>query len=194
MKASVYLASRVGNNPIYVENARTLGRLLAENGIEVIYGGSRVGCMGALFEGVREAGGKITGVFPQGFAGRKEDAKKGITIMQDGDGYANYTLVSPPNLDERIRIMEKLADACIVLPGSQGTMHEFFSFFEGKVLGNFDKPILILNTNGYYDPLIQLFQKMQDAGFHYPGALQSLIIKDNPTDLVAALCELKLAE
>lgn len=184
MKAAVYLGSRKGLSPEFCENARELGRLLANNGVEVVYGGSRVGTMGALFDGVVEAGGRVTGVFPRNFTGRKEYAKLGVKIFEDGAGYEKYTVIQTDTLAERIRTMETLADVCILLPGSYGSMHEFFSFFEGNELGTFRKPLALLNLNGYYNPLLDLVKNMEDAGFSDKGDLASLIVAGTPAELV----------
>lgn len=187
MRAAIYLGSRAGNSPVFCESAAKLGRLLAEKGIGVVYGGARVGTMGALFDGVREGHGKVIGVFPKNFAGRKEYAEKGFKVFQDGEGYAGYDLVETDTFDGRIREMEKLADVCILLPGSYGSMHEFFSFFECNELGRFDKPMAILNVGGYYTPLLNLIKNMQEAGFSDPGDLQSLIVADTPEELAASV-------
>ena len=187
MKVAIYLGSRSGNSPEFVRNAFELGKLLAQNGIEVIYGGACVGTMGALFDGVRQGGGRITGVFPRHFAGRKEYASEGRKVFEDGGGYEGYTFVETPSFDERIRKMESLADICVLLPGSYGSMHEFFSFFEGNELGRFSKKMAILNSGGYYTPLLNLIKNMQDAGFSDPDDLQSLIIAETPAELAAKL-------
>ena len=187
MKAAVYLGSRPGNDPVFVGNARKLGRLLAENGIGIIYGGARVGTMGALSEGVMEAGGEITGIFPKGFKGRKDYARQGLDVRQTGGGYPGYTFLEAPSFDERIRMMEKLSDLCIILPGSYGTMHEFFSFFEGNELDRFDKPVAILNTSGYYTPLLDLVGNMIRAGFTDGKDNELLIVADTPEDLISKI-------
>lgn len=189
IKAAVYLGSNPGNDPKYVRNARELGRLLAAEGIEVIYGGARVGTMGAMSEGVMEAGGKITGVFPKGFKGRKTYASHGLDVRQKGEGYGNYTYLEAGTFDERIRTMEQMADFCIILPGSYGTMHEFFSFFEGNELDRFNKPVAILNVDGYYDPLLQLIRNMTDAAFTGGEDLDLIIVAASPEELLTKIKE-----
>lgn len=189
IKAAVYLGSNPGNDPKYIRNARKLGRLLAAEGIEVIYGGARVGTMGAMSEGVMEAGGKITGVFPKGFKGRKTYASHGLDVRQKGEGYGNYTYLEAGTFDERIRSMEQMADFCIILPGSYGTMHEFFSFFEGNELDRFNKPVAILNVDGYYDPLLQLIRNMTDAAFTGGEDLDLIIVAASPEELLAKIKE-----
>ena len=184
IKAAVYLGSNPGNDPKYMNNARELGRLLAAEGIEVIYGGARVGTMGAMSEGVLEAGGRITGVFPKGFKGRKTYAEKGMDVRQTGEGYGNYTYLEADTFDERIRVMERMSDLCIILPGSYGTMHELFSFFEGNELDRFNKPVAILNLDGYYDPLLALIRNMTDAAFTGREDLDLFLVAGTPADLL----------
>ncbi|MCM1177148.1 MAG: TIGR00730 family Rossman fold protein [Clostridium sp.] len=187
MKIAVYLGSKPGNDEKYMRNAFLLGKLLAEAGAEIIYGGAKVGTMGALARGAAEAGGKITGVFPKGFRGKKEFAEAGLEVVETGDGYAGYRLIETENFDDRIRTMETLADACIILPGSCGTMHEFFSWHEGRAIGRHHKKTAILNTYGYYDPLIAMFRNMVTGGFTSQDDLDSLIVASTPEELVAIL-------
>lgn len=187
IKAAVYLGSNPGNDPKYMNNARELGRLLAAEGIEVIYGGARVGTMGAMSEGVLEAGGRITGVFPKGFKGRKVYARDGFDVRQTGEGYGNYTYLETDTFDDRIRKMEQLADLCIILPGSYGTMHELFSFFEGNELDRFNKPVAILNLDGYYDPLLELIRNMTDAAFTGKEDLDLFLVAGTPAELLGKI-------
>lgn len=181
MTAAVYLGSCPGNNPKYCDNAYKLGRLLAEAGISVVYGGAGVGTMEYLARGVLEAGGSLTGVFPKGFAGRKDYAEKGIDVQLKGPG---ITMIEVPDFDVRIREMERLSDVAIILPGSFGTMHEFFSYYEGVVLGRFERKIAILNTDGYYDPVLELVRNMVRCGFTDSSDKDALIVAETPEELV----------
>ncbi len=187
MTAAVYLGSRKGNDPKYGRNARLLGRLLAEAGISVVYGGAKVGTMGELAKGVLEAGGSLTGVFPKGFKGRKDYADKGIEVKQDGPG---INFVEAPDFDSRIREMERRSDICIILPGSFGTMHEFFSYFEGNELSSYERRLAILNTDGYYDPILKLVGNMISAGFTDASDMDSLLVASTPEELVSKLAGL----
>ena len=184
MTAVVYLGSRPGNDPKYCENAYRLGKLLAEAGIDVVYGGAGVGTMQALADGVLEAGGNLTGVFPKGFAGRKDYADKGIDVRVKTKG---AKIIEVPDFDVRIREMERLSDVAIILPGSFGTMHEFFSYYEGVVLGRFHRKIAILNTDGYYDSLLQFIHKMVAEGFTDSSDEDVLIVASTPEELVERL-------
>ena len=178
----MYLGSRPGNDPVHCRNAYTLGRLLAEAGIAVVYGGACVGTMGELARGVLEAGGSLTGVIPTGFKGRKSYAEKGIDVWLKG-----IRTIETPDMPSRIRKMEELCDMFIILPGSCGTMHEFFSAIEGSVLGRFDKKIAILNTGGYYDPLIKLMDNMEREGFTDGNDKGWLLVAATPEELVSKL-------
>lgn len=182
MTVTVYLGSRPGNDPVHCRNAYTLGRLLAEAGISVVYGGACVGTMGEFARGVLEAGGSLTGVIPKGFKGRKSYADTGMQIWLE-----DIPMMETPDFPTRIRTMEAMCDAFIILPGSCGTMHEFFSALEGSVLGRFQNRIAILNTNGYYTPLIQLIHNMEREGFTDGNDKGWLIEAATPEELVEKL-------
>ena len=188
MKIAVYLGSKPGNDPAFAEKARETGRYLAERGVEVIYGGASVGTMKALAEGVVEAGGKLTGVFPKGFKGRRDVAAAGIEVRNlNPGGYPRYEFIETDDFDVRIRTMERMSDACIILPGSTGTMHEFFSYCEGNVIGEYRKPVGILNVNGYYDPLIEFFDRMKECKFIGEKEIDCLTVSPSPRELVDAI-------
>jgi uncharacterized protein (TIGR00730 family) len=182
---AVYLGSRTGAGKKYVENAYRLGQLLAENGIGIIYGGASVGTMKALADGAAAAGGYITGVFPEGFKGKKDNAEAGIDV---GPGGVNLTqTIIVKDIAERIATMERLASAMIFLPGSFGTMTEAFSWMEEWQLGYHDKPAFILNTDGYYDGLLAQFDKMINEGFMDSCDMNHLNVFATPEELAASL-------
>ncbi len=158
---AVYLGSSLGSLSIYGETAYKLGRLLGERKISVVYGGASVGTMELLAKGVTSVGGEIIGVFPKGFKGKKEVADNGIEIIRDGLS----KMILADDLRHRIELMNEMSDACIILPGSFGTMNEFFEYLIGRQLGMYDKPICVLNINGYYDPIKQLISNMIFGGF-----------------------------
>ena len=179
---AVYLGSRTGNDPVFIESARRLGQLLALSGIQIVYGGSSVGTMKALADGAAEAGGFITGVFPNGFKGKKDNADAGIDVGPGGVTLSK--IISVKDIPERIATMERLTDAMIFLPGSFGTMTEVFSWMEQWQLGYHFKPAFILNTQGYYDGLLAQFRTMIDANFMDAGDLQHLTVSPTPEDLL----------
>lgn len=182
---AVYLGSRPGNEPKFVQNAFEVGRLLAEAGIEIVYGGASVGTMKALAEGCIAAGGRITGVFPKGFLGKKDNAAAGIHVGPEG--VALTKVIEVRDLPERIATMENLSDAMIFLPGSFGTMVEAFTWMEKWQLGWGDKPAFILNTDGYYDGLLHQFETMIAAGFMDGDDMQLLRAAANPKELINLL-------
>lgn len=158
---AVYLGSAPACKDIYKDLARDLGRRLAEAGYAVVYGGAAVGTMGALADGVQEAAGRIVGVFPQGFSGTKEVRESGIEVVRKGLS----EFIETADFAQRKQVMEDLSDACIVMPGSFGTLDELFTYACNRAIGKHEKPIIIFNYKGYYDPLKALFANMQEAGF-----------------------------
>ncbi len=152
-RIAVFCGSSSGTNEIYVKQAYQVGKYLAAQGIEVIYGGSNVGLMKAVADGAIENGGRVTGVLP-GFLQERELAHTFIT-----------ELVFVETMHERKFKMNELADAAIALPGGYGTMEEYFEMLTWRQLGLHCKPVGLLNINGFYDPLIQMAHKMSEEGF-----------------------------
>ena len=190
MKIAVYLGSRPGSVPVFLDSAYETGKYLAERGVHVIYGGASVGTMGALARGVMDGNGKLTGVFPKGFRGRKDVADAGIEVrFLNPSGYSGYEYIETQDFDVRIRTMETMSDACIVLPGSTGTMHEFFSYCEGNVLGDFRKPVGILNVAGYYDGLLDYLSRMKACKFIGEKDTDFLRVSPSPRELVDSILD-----
>ena len=181
----MYLGSRSGKEAKFVENAFQLGRLLTQSGIRIVYGGASVGTMKALADGAAEAGGEIIGVFPAGFLGKKDNADAGIDV---GPGGLHLTqVIYTKDLDERIATMESLADAMIFLPGSFGTMVEAFKWMEGWQLGYHSKPAFVLNTDGYYNHLLEQARTMIDNGFMDGFDMDRLFSAATPEELLDKL-------
>lgn len=150
---AVFCASAPGSEPLYVEAARSLGRLLAQQGITVIYGGAKVGLMGAVADAALEAGGKVTGVIPH-FLRTKEIAHEGLT-----------GLLLVDSMHERKMKMHELSEGVIALPGGFGTMEELFEILTWAQLGLHTKPVALLNIDGFYDSLLELLRTMINKGF-----------------------------
>lgn len=184
MRVAVYLGSHEGRRPVYCETAFELGKKLAEKGIGIIYGGARVGTMGALAKGALSCGGECIGVYPEGFKGRPVVAAKRIEVRQEG----LTELIYVKDFAERKQLMEDMSDCCVALPGSWGTMDELFAYTTSTQLGfNGGKRLFVLNVDGYYDDLRRLFQKMYDEGF-VDGENQKLIrFCDTVDELIAQL-------
>ena len=182
---AVYLGSRPGNEPKYVQNAFDLGRLLAASHINIVYGGASVGTMKALAQGCAAAGGHITGVFPKGFLGKKDNAAAGIAVGPEGVALSETIITE--SLPERIATMERLSDAMIFLPGSFGTMVEAFHWMEGWQLGYHAKPAFVLNTDGYYDGLLSQIRTMIAARFMDGDVLDLLHTADTKDNLLTII-------
>ncbi|MBO4417100.1 MAG: TIGR00730 family Rossman fold protein [Bacteroidales bacterium] len=187
---AVYLGSRKGKGPEFVNNAYRLGQLLAQNDIQIVYGGASVGTMKALADGCAAAGGHITGVFPTGFKGKRDNAAAGIHVGPEGVALSETIFVN--DIAERIATMERLSDAMIFLPGSFGTMTEAFSWMEGWQLGYHFKPAFILNTDGYYDGLLTQMRTMIASGFMDGDDTNLLHVADTPDSLVNTLTHISM--
>lgn len=164
---AVFCGSREGYVDAYREMAYALGTALAVKGIEVIYGGGKIGLMGAVAEGVLQNNGRITGVIPS-FLQLKEVAHDGLTRM-----------VVTETMHERKVRMYELCDAVIVLPGGWGTMDEMFEMLTWGQLGLHQKPVCLLNVNGYYDSLKVLMNTMVQEGFLDEGISKMLLTSDS---------------
>lgn len=150
---TVFCGSSFGTDDIFKDQAFLLGQTLAQQHIQLIYGGADVGLMGAVADGTLSEGGKAIGVLPH-FLQSKEIAHKNLT-----------ELIIVETMHERKTKMNDLSDGVIVLPGGYGTLEEFFEMITWAQLGLHTKPIGILNINGFYDDLIRLVQTMVDKGF-----------------------------
>lgn len=153
MRWCVFCGSAPGTDPRFVELARELGTRLARSGQPVVYGGGRVGLMGALADAAMAAGGNVTGVIPQALAER-EVAHGGLTDLRIVD-----------SMHTRKALMNELSDGFIMLPGGFGTFEEFCEVVTWVQLGIIAKPCVILNAFGYYDPLLAMFASARESGF-----------------------------
>ncbi len=152
-RLSVYCASSTAVDRAYFDDARELGRLMAENGMELVYGGGSVGLMGAVADAVKAGGGKATGVIPR-FMVEREWLRGGLDRVMETE-----------TMSERKRIMADLGDAAVALPGGPGTFDELMEIVALKKLGLYRKPIVVLNTRGYYDPLAELMGRSMERHF-----------------------------
>jgi uncharacterized protein (TIGR00730 family) len=160
--------------------ARDLGKQMAERKIRLVYGGGRVGLMGACADGVMAHGGEVIGVIPQHLQDR-EIGHSGLTELKVVD-----------NMHTRKRMMFDLSDAFIVLPGGLGTLEEFFEVVTWRQLGMHDKPIIVLNADGYWDGLVGMIDGIIDDGFAQASARQYFSVVNSVGrlfDLLAAPAE-----
>lgn len=169
---TVFCGSSFGTDKIYEEQAFLLGKTLAKQKIQLIYGGSQTGLMGTIADGSLSENGKVTGVLPH-FLQSKEIAHKNLT-----------ELILVETMHERKTKMSDLCEGVIVLPGGYGTLEEFFEMITWAQLGLHKKPIGILNIDGFYNDLISLVQNMVDKGFLKSVNRDMLLISDNIDDLL----------
>ena len=171
-RITVFCASSFGTEKIYEEQAIALGKTLAEQNIELVYGGANVGLMGAVADGALNAGGKVIGVLPN-FLRSKEIAHLGLT-----------ELILVESMHERKTKMNDLCDGVIALPGGFGTLEELFEMLTWAQLGLHKKPIAVLNINGFYDSLIELLQTMTEKGLLKEVNQKMLLVSDTIEDLL----------
>jgi len=151
----VFCGSQTGVREVYGEQARALGRALAERGIGLVYGGGGIGMMGAVADAVIEARGEVIGVIPYALAS-KERARRDVDMR----------VVN--TMHERKAIMAGLSDAFIAMPGGFGTLEEMMETITWGQLGIHQKPVGLLNVAGYYDPLIAMIDRAVEEGFIMP--------------------------
>lgn len=152
-RIAVYCGSATPADPIYIETARLVGRTLAEKGIGVVYGGGRLGLMGAVADSALAAGGEVIGVIPEALVG-SEVAHKGCTQLH-----------VVPGMHERKRMFTDLSDGFLTIPGGTGTMDELWEAISWAQLGYHSKPVGVLNAAGFYDKLIEFNAHMISVGF-----------------------------
>lgn len=171
----VFCGSSPGFDPRYLASARALGSVLADAGIELVYGGASVGLMGALADAVLAGGGRVTGVIPQALVAH-EVAHGGLDALH-----------VVPTMHERKALMASLADAFVALPGGLGTLEELFEVLTWAQLGFHDRPCAVLDDSGFYDPLFELLDHTVGAGLMKPAHRALLIAAQTPADLLDRL-------
>lgn len=171
-RITVFCGSSSGTEDIYTSQATLLGQTLAKRNIELVYGGAKVGLMGAVADGVLNHGGKAIGVLPN-FLRSKEIAHKQLT-----------ELILVDTMHERKTKMNDLCEGVIALPGGFGTLDELFEMLTWGQLGLHKKPIAILNIDGYFDALIVFTQTMVDKGLLKEVNQQMLLVSDSIDDLL----------
>jgi uncharacterized protein (TIGR00730 family) len=169
---AVYCGSRFGDSPAFADAARSLGELIGRSGDTLVYGGGRVGLMGAVADAVMAAGGKVFGVIPQ-------------ALMDREVGHAGLTeLHVVQTMHERKQLMAERADAFISLPGGIGTLEELYEVWSWQQLGYHDKPVALLNVDGYYDALLEFHRVMHSRGFVSEAQFNALLVETDPAKLL----------
>lgn len=171
-RITVFCGSNSGTENIYYQKAYELGKTLAEKNIELVYGGAKVGLMGAVADGVLENNGKAIGVLPT-FLKKVEIAQENLS-----------ELIWVETMHQRKTRMDELSDGVIMLPGGYGTLDEFFEMLTWAQLGLHKKPVSILNIDGFYNELLSLIEKMVQKGFLKKVNQEMLIVTEDIGDLL----------
>jgi len=184
----VYCGSRPGSEPAFADSARQVGLWIAQNKGQLVYGGGHNGLMGTMADACLQAGGRVIGVIPKALV-EKEWAHTGCSELHVVE-----------NMHERKRLMAEHADAFLAMPGGIGTFEEFFEAWTWRQLGYHDKPVGLLNINGYYDSLLAFLSTAVRQGFMNAGQMQlissgthaELLLKSLVTEAGLAPGKLKL--
>jgi hypothetical protein len=171
-KITVFCGSSPGHDPILMESAYQLGQQLADRSITLIYGGAKVGLMGAVADGALSREGQVIGVLP-GFLQTKEIAHTGLT-----------ELIWVESMHQRKLKMHELSDGVIALPGGYGTLEEYFEMLTWGQLGLHKKPVALLNIGGFYDGLLTLADTMVASGLLKPANREMMLVSETIDDLL----------
>lgn len=171
----VYCGSGNGRDPVYEAAAKTLGQMMAEAGIGLVYGGGGLGLMGATAKSVLAHGGKVTGIIPQ-FLSDKEHMLRDV-----------QELIVTEDMHERKKLMFERSDAFVALPGGIGTLEELVEQLTWAQLGRHRKPIVLANINNFWQPLLSLFAHMRDEAFIRTGLEVKFITVDRAEEIVPAI-------
>jgi uncharacterized protein (TIGR00730 family) len=174
-RVTVFCGASEGNDEKYIRQAEITGSYLASSGYEIVFGGGKIGIMGAVANAALKAGGRVTGVIPS-FLKTKEVAHDELTTMHTVE-----------NMHERKLLMHELGDAVLALPGGYGTLEELFEMLTWAQLGLHKKPIGLLNTGGYYNHLIQFIHHMYQEGFINETNRDMILIHENHEILLSMM-------
>ncbi|OSZ76832.1 Rossman fold protein, TIGR00730 family [Chitinophagaceae bacterium IBVUCB2] len=168
---AVFCGSKNGNNLLFIKHAEQLGKLMAENGVKLIYGGGSAGLMGSIADSVMKYNGNVTGIIPRLLL-EWEVQHRGIT-----------ELIICDDMHIRKKTIYSLCEAALILPGGFGTLDELFEILTWNQLTIHDKQIFILNSSGFYDHLLQHIEYMRKENFLYEQAEKKIIVLDDPEEL-----------
>ena len=174
----VYCGSQPGQNPAYRAAAETLGRAMADNGIDLVYGGGTKGIMGAVAEAVMAGGGKAIGIIPE-FLMDKEASRRELGRLSE--------FHVTRDMHERKHMMFERSDAFVTLPGGIGTLEEIIEIMTWAQLGRHAKPMVFANVSGFWDPLNALLEHMSGEGFIHTAHLVRPMVIDRAEDIVPAI-------
>jgi hypothetical protein len=172
---TIFCGSKSGNDPAFVNDANNLGRMLAKNEVTIVYGGGNKGIMGAIANASLAIGGKVVGIIPK------------VLLEWEAQHTGLTELIVTDSMHSRKLLLYEKSDAAIILPGGMGTMDELFEMLTWNNLGIHEKKVYILNTNGYYNALIQLLDTMEQQGFMYDHWRSRVIVCDTIEAVIGAL-------
>ncbi len=172
---AVFCGSKNGNNPLYIQHAAEVGKIMAEYHVTLIYGGGSAGIMGTIADNVMANGGKVTGIIPK------------VLVEWERQHHGITELIVSDDMHARKKTIYSLCDAALILPGGFGTLDELFEILTWNQLSIHDKPIFILNSGGFYKHLILHIQHMQEEKFLYEQPEKRLVVLDDPAKLVQYL-------
>ena len=172
---AVYCGASIGHNPTFKQSAQSLGKILAEQGIQLVYGAGNVGMMKVIADAVLEHGGQVIGVIP-----------KGLADLELQHPHITKCYVTD-SMQERKFLMRSLADACIALPGGWGTLEELTEFATLSQLNYHNKAVGILNINGYFDLLLQFIEHALQEGFVHKSHQNLVQVHTDPVQLLQLL-------
>ncbi|MCV0425328.1 MAG: TIGR00730 family Rossman fold protein [Roseibium sp.] len=171
----VYCGSSFGSDPSHEASATRLGQLIAEAGLRLVYGGGSVGLMGTVANAALESGGDVTGIIPR-FLEKREVM---LDTLED--------LIITKDMHERKHLMFQKSDAFIALPGGIGTLEEAVEMMTWAQLGQHKKPVLLANINGFWSPLLELFDHMRAQGYIRPETEIPYLVANKIEDILPML-------
>jgi uncharacterized protein (TIGR00730 family) len=177
---TVYCSSSKSVPRVYFQAAEELGRAIAAERWTLVYGGNAVGCMGALADAARAAGGRVVGVTPQ------------LLVDHGIADHACHELVVTATMRERKALLEQRGDAFVALPGGLGTFEEVFEILVGRTLGYHQKPAVLLNVAGYYDPLLAMIEHGIEHRFIRPVAREAYVVANTVHEAMRILRNVNL--
>ena len=169
---SIFCGAHEGNNPKYAEEAKKVAESIAKKGINVVFGGGNVGLMKIISDTALDNGVEVLGI-----------SLKSLHALELANPRLKEIVVTDTLLDRKDEFMSR-SDAFVVLPGGVGSLDELAEIMASNQLGIINKPVGILNTEGYYDHLLSWFNKAVDEGFISPANLKELLVSDSPQELV----------
>lgn len=174
-KICVYCGSGAGTDPAFIRAATDFGKIMAQNGIGLVYGGGDKGMMGTVADGVRDNGGHVTGIIPE------------FLLTKEREGRIGPGLIVTQDMHERKRKMFEMADAFVAMPGGIGTLEEIVEQMTWAQLGRHKKPILLANIENFWQPLCALLDHMRATEFIRPEFNFDLLIADKTEDILPML-------